>query len=94
MKSLKKIVLALCVVPVLAFAGCGESEAVKDMNAIADELCECKDAACAAKASAKLAELGVKHKDTKVTEADKKKVTEAGERAMKCATSAALGGAK
>jgi len=54
MKMVKKIALTLCVVPMLAFAGCGEHEAVKDMNSIADEICACKDLKCAQDAAKKL----------------------------------------
>ena len=86
MNMMKKIALTLCVVPMLAFAGCGEAEAVKDMNAAIDKLCACEDLKCQMDALKERMEVGKKYEGTKVAESDNKKLEAATERMTKCMT--------
>ncbi len=67
-----------------ALAGCGKNEAVKDMEALADRVCACKDISCASAEMKKASELIKKHADTRGTEADMKAITAAGDRMTKC----------
>lgn len=89
-----KLTLASLAFGALALTGCGKNEAVKDMEALADRVCACKDAACAMEEAKKAAELVSKHKDTKGTEGDMKAITAAGERMKDCMMKLTTGGAK
>ena len=86
MKMLKRTAVALCVVPMMMFAGCGEHEAVKAMNDFADEICACKDAKCLTDATKKFSELTKKYGDEKVSQGDADKIKAATEKITKCMT--------
>ena len=62
-------------------AGCGEHEAVKDFNALADKACACEDMACIQGVAADMKALQEKHKDAKGTQATIDKIKAAGEKA-------------
>ena len=81
MKNLK---ITIATFAFLLAAGCGKNEAVKDMEALADRVCACKDVACASEEMKKATELMTKHKDTRGTESDMKAITAAGQRMTDC----------
>jgi hypothetical protein len=68
----------------LLFAGCGKTEAVKDIEAIADGVCACKDVACAAQEMKKAADLITKYKDTRVSKSEQEQFDAAGEKLAGC----------
>jgi hypothetical protein len=84
MKTMKISLASLAMGFLLAGAGCGKNEAVKDMEALADRVCACKDVACASEEMKKATELMTKHKDTRGTESDMKAITAAGQRMTEC----------
>ena len=82
MTMMKKLVLVLCVLPMaFAFSGCGESKVVKDMNAVADGVCECKDLDCAKKAFGPVEKM---EEPKEISDEDKKKVESAMKKAGEC----------
>jgi len=66
------------------FFGCGEHEAVKEMNDFADKVCKCEDMKCVQDAHKELGELTKKYAEAKVTQGDADKITEATKRATTC----------
>jgi hypothetical protein len=54
------------------------------MEALADRVCACKDAACAMEEMKKATELAAKYKDSKGTEGDVKAITAAGQKMQEC----------
>jgi hypothetical protein len=80
----RKLVVAMLVTVGLA-AGCGKNKAVQAAEDMADEVCACKDAACAAAAAKKGQEalMGMM-KDARGTESDAKALLAAGERMQEC----------
>ncbi len=86
MKVLKTAIAVMSICSLSLFFGCGEHEAVKEMNAFADEVCACKDLKCVTDASGKLTDLMKKHAETKFSQGDADKITAASERATKCIT--------
>lgn len=82
MNILKTGMLAVALV---ALVGCGKNEAVKAAEDMADAVCECKDLACAQKASNEGSEKLMKlAESSRGTEDDAKKIMAAGERAADC----------
>ena len=95
----KKLTQLLSAAVVCAFfslsAACGGGNPVKDMEGIADEVCECKDQACVEKVMEKAKKLGEKYKDAKEPSAgDMEKIKAATTKMMGCATKIAMPGAK
>jgi hypothetical protein len=84
MKTMKISLASLALSFLFAGAGCGKNEAVKDMEALADRVCACKDVACASDEMKKAGELMTKHKDSRGTEADMKAIAAAGQRMTEC----------
>jgi hypothetical protein len=68
----------------LAAAGCGKNEAVKDMEALADRVCACADIPCASEEMKKAGELMTKHRETRGTESDMKAIAAAGQKMTEC----------
>jgi hypothetical protein len=69
----------------LALGGaCGKNEAVKEMEALADRVCACKDVACAMEEAKKATEMATKFKDAKGTESDMQAITAAGAKMAEC----------
>jgi hypothetical protein len=69
----------------VGLAGCGKNKAVKAAEDMADEVCACKDAACAAEAAKKGGEvlMGMA-KDATGTESDAKAIVAASNRMQEC----------
>ncbi|MFT7621329.1 MAG: hypothetical protein ACI9WU_000490 [Myxococcota bacterium] len=83
---MKNALAVLSIVSLTLFFGCGEHEAVSEMNGFADEVCACKDMKCLTESTKKLTDLAKKHAETKVTQGDADKIKGATERATKCIT--------
>jgi hypothetical protein len=77
--------IAALVVIVSGAAACGKSEAVKEVEALADEMCACKDIKCAAEVTGKASELMKKHAGESGGESTIKAIEAAGERMRGCA---------
>lgn len=86
MKLVKTIVAFAAIVTLTMFMGCGEHEAVKEMNDFADKVCKCEDMKCVGEASKELGELTKKYAETKVSQGDADKITEATKKATTCIT--------
>jgi hypothetical protein len=96
MQKLKMVVGSVVLGTLFLVGGCGKNEAVKAAEDMADEVCKCKDLACAQEATSKGTEKLMKLKDTKGTEDDAKKILKAGEKMSECMsklTTAGAGGA-
>ena len=90
MKTLKAVICAVGLSS-LMLAGCGNS-VVKEAEALADEICACKDAECAKKVQEKFMEWAKKNKDAKGSESDIEKLTAVSKRIMECAMKIQAGG--
>ena len=86
MKFAKSIVALATIVSLTMFMGCGEHEAVKEMNDFADNVCKCEDMKCVMDASKEMAELTKKYAAAKVSQGDADKITEATKKATTCIT--------
>ena len=71
---------------VLGLTGCGgkAGEAIGEMKKLKDEMCACKDKACADRVTEDFAALGEKHKNTKATEAQIREAGKIAEEYGKC----------
>ena len=78
---------------ILGLSACGGKgdAAIGDMKKIKDEMCACKDKACAEKVTEKMMKMGEKHKDTKATEAQMKAMATITEELTKCMSKAMTG---
>ena len=68
----------------LLAAACGKSQAVKEVEALADEMCACKDIKCAAEVTRKATEVMKKYADESAGESTVKAIEAAGERMRQC----------
>jgi hypothetical protein len=86
MKLMKKIAVVFCVLGLLASTGCSEHEAVGEINAVVDKICDCKkdDAKCLMEGGEAMIEVATKHKDAEITQGDQKKIDEAIARGQAC----------
>ena len=75
---------------VLGLSACGgkADEAIGELKKIKDEMCACKDKACAEKVTEKMMKMGEKHKDTKATESQMKAASGITEELTKCMSKA------
>jgi Sec-independent protein translocase protein TatA len=75
---------------VLGLSACGgkAGEAIGAMKKAADDMCACKDKACADKVNAALEKTMEKYKDVKGTEADGKKLEPIMKKMMDCSMKA------
>lgn len=71
---------------VLGLGACGgkADEAIGKMKALKDEMCACKDKACADKVTEKMMKLDGDNKDTKGSPEQVKEATKIAEEMMKC----------
>ncbi len=79
---------------VLGLSACGgkADEAIGELKKIKDEMCACKDKACAEKVTEKMMKMGEKHKETKATESQMKAAAAVTEELTKCMSKAMMGG--
>jgi hypothetical protein len=84
MQKVKMVIGSALLGTLFLVGGCGKNEAVKAAEDMADEVCKCKDMACAQEATSKGTEKLMKFKDTKGTEDDAKKILAAGEKMSEC----------
>jgi|GEM_PF-4596572 hypothetical protein len=86
MKLMKKLGVVFCVLGLLASTGCSEHEAVGEVNAAVDNICDCKkdDAKCLMEGGQAMIEIVTKHKDAEITQGDQKKIEEAVARGQAC----------
>ena len=68
----------------LLAAACGKSPAVKEVEALADEMCTCKDIRCAAEVTRKATEVMKKYAEESAGESTVKAIEAAGERMRQC----------
>lgn len=68
----------------LAVSGCGGDAAAKDFEAAAEKACACKDIECYTKVTGELTGLQEKHKSAVGSEADAKRITDAGKKMADC----------
>ena len=75
---------------VLGLSACGgkADDALKELSALKNEMCACKDKACAEKVTEKMMKMGEKHKDTKATESQMKAAAGITEELTKCMSKA------
>ena len=75
---------------VLGLGACGgkADEAIAAFKKAADDMCACKDKACAEKVTEKMMKMGEKHKDTKATESQMKVAPGITEELTKCMSKA------
>lgn len=84
---------ALAAALVFGAAGCGKAdEAIKDLEALKKEACECKDADCATKVQEKFDKFLEKHKDTKGSTSQAEKVGKLAGEMSECLAKALSGG--
>lgn len=80
MKTLKLLVGSLSLAGLLFTSACGNS-AIKEFESVVDEVCKCKDLECAMKAISKMEKI---KEPKELSDSDKKKVKELGEKMEKC----------
>jgi hypothetical protein len=68
-----------------AVAGCGKSQAVKDVEALADEMCACRDIRCATEVTKKASELLRRYADVAANDSTVKALEAAAGRMRQCA---------
>ena len=65
-------------------SACGKSQAVKEVEALADEMCACKEIKCAAEVTRKATEVMKKYAEETAGESTVKAIEAAGERMRQC----------
>jgi hypothetical protein len=70
---------------ILAAGGCGKSQAVKDVEGLADEMCACKDIRCATEVTKKASELLRRSADVAANDSTVKALEAAAGRMRQCA---------
>jgi hypothetical protein len=75
---------AVLLVGGLVGGGCGQNEAVKITEDVADEVCKCNDLPCAQQAVAKASDKLTKLKDNRGTDEEAARVKKASERMQEC----------
>jgi len=71
----------------VAGAGCGESNVVKEAKELSQKACDCKDAECYRDAVEKYTQWAASKKDSDVTKADYQKIEAAHKKVLECAKS-------
>ena len=84
-KAIQKLLLCAGVATFLMVgASCKGEKAAKEMESLATKACECQDKECATKVVTDLAKFMKANKETKGSDKQVKRVTEAFGKAMKC----------
>jgi len=81
---IKKLLVASSLAACFVVAGCGKNKAVKAFEELADEVCACKDSACAMEAATKLQGKMTELMDEKGTQSDVEAIQAATKKMQGC----------
>jgi hypothetical protein len=79
-----RLTIATILAAAFSFAGCGKDEAVKQIEAVSEAACACKDMKCIVEQRQHAADLLDKYKDKKVGDSDYQAAEAASQRMKLC----------